>query len=162
VLLNGNSNRGRANRLASVGLRFPSFSLSAVDDLVGRAVAAPKSFLPDSLKRRGGSVLLFVEPPIAVPRVPGLSFSGSGGSLRRALSPTFRAGAMVFFIPWRVVAEESGGAHFGFGGAMLLDLPGPALRLLTDVADFHFREPRTMTILSLARPPLRRDDHFHC
>jgi hypothetical protein len=31
--------------------------------------------------------------------------------LRRALSPTFRAGAMVFFIPWRVVAEESGAAH---------------------------------------------------
>jgi hypothetical protein len=30
---------------------------------------------------------------------------------RRALSPTFRAGAMVFFIPWRVVAEESGAAH---------------------------------------------------
>jgi len=29
------------------------------------------------------------------------------------------------------VAEESGAAHFGFGGAMLLDLPGPALRLLT-------------------------------
>jgi hypothetical protein len=28
---------------------------------------------------------------------------------------------MVFFIPWRVVAEESGAAHFGFGGAMLLD-----------------------------------------
>jgi site-specific recombinase XerC len=23
---------------------------------------------------------------------------------------------MVFFIPWRVVAEESGAAHFGFGG----------------------------------------------
>ena len=44
---------------------------------------------------------------------------------------------MAFFIPWRVVAEESGAAHFGFGGAMLLDLPGPALRLLTDVADFH-------------------------
>jgi transposase len=34
---------------------------------------------------------------------------------------------MVFFIPWRVVAEESGAAHYGFGGAMLLD-----------VADFHF------------------------
>jgi hypothetical protein len=47
---------------------------------------------------------------------------------------------MVFFIPWRAVAEESGGAHFGFGGAMLLDLPGPALRLLTDVADFHFSD----------------------
>ena len=45
---------------------------------------------------------------------------------------------MAFFIPWRVVAEESGAAHFGFGGAMLLDLPGPALRLLTAVADFHF------------------------
>jgi hypothetical protein len=43
---------------------------------------------------------------------------------------------MVFFIPWRVVAEESGAAHFGFGGAMLLDLPGPALRLLTDVDRF--------------------------
>jgi hypothetical protein len=27
-----------------------------------------------------------------------------------------------------------------FGGAMLLDLPGPALRLLTDVADFHFSD----------------------
>src|ERR1022692_4555098 len=49
---------------------------------------------------------------------------------------------MVFFIPWWVVAEESGAAHYGFGGAMLLDLPGPALRLLTDVADFHFRGPR--------------------
>ena len=32
---------------------------------------------------------------------------------------------MVFFIRWRVVAEESGAAHFGFGGAMLLDLLGP-------------------------------------
>jgi hypothetical protein len=28
--------------------------------------------------------------------------------------------------------------------------------------DIDFREPRTMMILSLARPPLRRDDHFHC
>ena len=35
---------------------------------------------------------------------------------------------MVFFIPWRVVAEESGAAHFGFGGAMLLDLLGPMVR----------------------------------
>jgi hypothetical protein len=103
---------------------------------------------------------------------------------------------MAFFIPWRVVADESGAAHFDLlgppgragadfhfsdipvrgddgaraiganddaaavelrgrrrrhpgskaaltgGGAMLLDLPGPALRLLTDVADFHFRGPR--------------------
>ena len=29
------------------------------------------------------------------------------GVLRRAFSPTSRAGGMVFFIPWRVVAEES-------------------------------------------------------
>jgi hypothetical protein len=48
--------------------------------------------------------------------------------LRRALSPTFPAGEMVFFIPWRVVAEEPGAAHFGFGGAMLLDLLGPMVR----------------------------------
>src|ERR1035437_2144601 len=39
------------------------------------------------------------------------------GALRRALSPTFPAGEMVFFIPWRVVAEDSGAAH--------LDLLGP-------------------------------------
>ena len=50
---------------------------------------------------------------------------GAERSLRRALSPTFPAGEMVFFIPWRVVAEDSGAAHFGLGGAMLLDLPGP-------------------------------------
>ena len=35
---------------------------------------------------------------------------------------------MVFFIPWRVVAEESGAAQFGFGGAMLLDPLGPMVR----------------------------------
>jgi hypothetical protein len=35
---------------------------------------------------------------------------------------------MVFFIPWRVVAEESGAAHYGLGGAMLLDLLGPMVR----------------------------------
>jgi hypothetical protein len=29
-----------------------------------------------------------------------------------------------------VVAEESGAANFGFGGAMLLDLLGPPQRLL--------------------------------
>jgi hypothetical protein len=43
--------------------------------------------------------------------------STDSGNLRRALSPTFRAGEMVFFIPWRVVAEDSGAAH--------LDLLGP-------------------------------------
>ena len=48
--------------------------------------------------------------------------------LRRALSPTFPAGEMVFFIPWRVVAEESGAAHFGLGGATLLDPLGPMVR----------------------------------
>jgi hypothetical protein len=45
--------------------------------------------------------------------------------LRRAFSPAFRAGGMVLFIPWRVGAEESGAAIFGFGGAMLLDLLEP-------------------------------------
>jgi hypothetical protein len=35
---------------------------------------------------------------------------------------------MVFFIPWRVVAEESGAAHFGLGGALLLDPLGPLVR----------------------------------
>jgi hypothetical protein len=62
---------------------------------------------------------------------------------------------MVFFIPWRVVAEESGGAHFGFGGAMLLDLPGPALRLLTDVADFHFTSGDAVEDLRLRIPQSR-------
>jgi len=45
--------------------------------------------------------------------------------LRRAFSPAFRAGGMVLFIPWRVGAEESGAAKYGFGGAMLLDRRGP-------------------------------------
>jgi hypothetical protein len=44
------------------------------------------------------------------------------GWLRRALSPTFPAGEMVFFIPWRVVAEESGAAPFDFGAALILAL----------------------------------------
>ena len=43
---------------------------------------------------------------------------------------------MVFFIPWRVVAEESGAAHYGLGGAMLLDLLGPPGLAGGAVADF--------------------------
>ena len=46
-------------------------------------------------------------------------------TLRRALSPDFSAGALVVFIPWRVGAEESGAANYGFGGALLRDLLGP-------------------------------------
>ena len=46
----------------------------------------------------------------------------AGRVVYRRLSPTFPAGEMVFFIPWRVVAEKSGAAPFGFGGAPLLDL----------------------------------------
>jgi hypothetical protein len=38
------------------------------------------------------------------------------------------------------VADEAEPSAFGFGGALLLDLLGPALRLLTDVADFRFSE----------------------
>jgi len=44
---------------------------------------------------------------------------------------------MVLFIRWRVVAEESGAAHFGFGGPMLLDLLGPPGVAGGAVADFH-------------------------
>jgi hypothetical protein len=66
-----------------------------------------------------------------------------------------RNSSLGFFIPWRVVAEESGGAHFGFGGAMLLDLPGPALRLLTDVADFHFTSGDAVEDLRLRIPQSR-------
>jgi hypothetical protein len=35
--------------------------------------------------------------------------------LRRAFSPAFRAGSLYPFIPWRVGAEESGAAKYGFG-----------------------------------------------
>jgi hypothetical protein len=38
-------------------------------------------------------------------RPPGSNAALRGG-LRRALSPTFPAGELVFFIPWRVVAEN--------------------------------------------------------
>ena len=54
--------------------------------------------------------------------------SDSTENLRRALSPTFPAGGMVFFISLRVVAEKSGAAQFGLGGAMLLDPLGPMVR----------------------------------
>ena len=47
------------------------------------------------------------------------------GRKRRAGS---RAKSHRAFLPWRVVAEESGAAHFGFGGAMLLDPLGPMVR----------------------------------
>ncbi len=39
----------------------------------------------------------------------------TGMGLRRAFSPAFPAGGTVLFIPWRVVAEESGAANYGFG-----------------------------------------------
>src|ERR1035437_4505864 len=39
------------------------------------------------------------------------------------LSGIFRAGGLVLFIPWRVGAEESGAAKYGFGGC---DAAGPA------------------------------------
>jgi hypothetical protein len=35
--------------------------------------------------------------------------------LWRVFSPALHAGGMVLLIRWRVVAEESGGATFGFG-----------------------------------------------
>ena len=48
------------------------------------------------------------------------NFSSTDMGLRRALSPTFPAGELVFFIPWRVVAENPARR------VLLLDLPGPA------------------------------------
>jgi hypothetical protein len=41
---------------------------------------------------------------------------------------------LVFFIPWRGVAENPARR------SLLLDPPGPALRLLADVADFRFSD----------------------
>ena len=46
-----------------------------------------------------------VEPPGSTPPTPRIESRVDWG-LRRALSPTFPAGEMVFFIPWRVVAEN--------------------------------------------------------
>ena len=67
--------------------------------------------------------------------------------LRRALSPTFRAGEMVFFIPWRVVAEESGAAH--------LDLPGLAGGAAADSFSVIFRFGATMELGRSERPTMR-------
>jgi len=49
---------------------------------------------------------------------------------------------MVFFIRWRVVAEESGAAHFGFGGAMRCSTCWPHDGEVAGgaVADFHFSD----------------------
>ena len=53
------------------------------------------------------------------------------GGLQRALSPTFPTGELVFFIPWRVVAEESGAAHLDLRGppdrSALLSIPIPII-----------------------------------
>jgi len=53
---------------------------------------------------------------------------------------------MVLFIPWRVVAEESGAAQFGLGGAMLLDLPGPPGLAVADFLFSDFRFGATMEL----------------
>src|ERR1700684_959077 len=53
---------------------------------------------------------------------------------------------LVLFIPWRVSAEESGAAKYGFGGAMLLDRLGPPEFRFND-----FRAPRLPYLSPLAR-----------
>ncbi len=58
-------------------------------------------------------------------------------TLRRSLAPNFPAGALVFFIPWRVVGRESGAAQFGL---VLLDPLGPALRLLIPTSPIPLSE----------------------
>jgi hypothetical protein len=60
---------------------------------------------------------------------------------------------MVLFIRWRVVAEESGAANFGFGGAMLLDLLdllGPMVRSPA------VPSPISILVLHRALPDLQR------
>jgi hypothetical protein len=65
---------------------------------------------------------------------------------------------MVFFIPWRVVAEDSGAAHYGFGGAMLLDLlrpPGLAGGAVADSTLVIFRFGATMELGRSERTTMR-------
>jgi hypothetical protein len=65
---------------------------------------------------------------------------------------------MVFFIPWQVVAEESGAAHYGFGGAMLLDLlgaPGLAGGAVADLVLVIFRFGATMELGRSERTTMR-------
>ncbi len=81
----------------------------------------------------------------------GFNDFGEGG-LRRALSPTFPAGELVFFIPLRVVAENPArriSTCLGrLGGAAAAD----------DVADFFlviFRFGATMELGRSERPTMR-------
>jgi hypothetical protein len=65
---------------------------------------------------------------------------------------------MVIFIPWRVVAEESGAAHFFFGSTMLLDLFGPMVKppaALSISALLIFRFGATMELGRSERPTMR-------
>ena len=48
---------------------------------------------------------------------------------------------LVLFIPWRVGAEESAAAKYGFGGAMLLDRLGPPGFRFTEFRFTDFRSP---------------------
>jgi hypothetical protein len=59
----------------------------------------------------GAGFFLFSVLPGAAVELPGRSRPAPGvvdirWALRRALSPTFPAGELAFFIPWRVVAEN--------------------------------------------------------
>jgi hypothetical protein len=67
----------------------------------------------------------------------------------------WRAGVLY---PFAGGGRESGAAQLAFGGAMLLDLPGPAPRLLTDVADsilVIFRFGATMELGRSERTTMR-------
>ena len=83
---------------------------------------------------------------------------GVAGSLSEVQRPT------VFFIRWRVVAEESGAAHFGFGGAMRCSTCWPHDGAVAGgaVADFHFSDIPVRgdalrpSALTLARMPFPR------
>jgi hypothetical protein len=68
---------------------------------------------------------------------------------------------MVFFIPWRVVAEESGAAHYGFGGAMLLDPLEPTGRCFANFvfAEFPVRSDDGARAIGANEPRGRRRQH---
>ena len=85
-----------------------------------------------------GSAMIFAFGALG----PSWRGNDSGGGLRRAFAPAFRADGMVLFIPWRVGAEEAGAAKYGFGGAMLLDRLGLLNKSKSGFRFIDFRAPR--------------------
>ena len=119
------------------GLRYPS-DLAIDDDDVG--FGERRRWWRRRVAQRGSATYRVIDSD----RQELLIFARM---LWRALSPTFPAGEMVFFIPWRVVAEESGAAH--------LDLPGLAGGAVADSILVIFRFGATMELGRLERTTMR-------